>query len=150
MRAHVLPACFERLRGYSRLTAFPVDMMFCVLGVSNGYQIKQVQLKQWNGLKVLCGCLGYLVGCDVNEAREEESDFIVWRDASVFCLGLSIRHQPSPLYSGQGKCHWPRRTNDLRSCRGASKRSAGPTWFVQFLEFNCEQLVMFCGARRTS
>lgn len=44
---------------------------------------------------VLRGCLGYLVWCNENEARGEESDFIVWRDTSVFCLIFPIRHQPS-------------------------------------------------------
>jgi hypothetical protein len=116
-------------------------------GVSKGIKLNKVQLKQWEGLIVLRGCLGYLVGCNENEARGEESDFIVWRDTSVFCSGLSYTSSAVTLYSSQGKCDWPGRTIDLRSSRGASKRSAGPTWFAQFPESDCEQLVMFCGAQ---
>lgn len=129
-----------------------VDRLSCrhgVLGtgVSKGIKLNKVQLKQWEGLMVLRGCLGYLVWCNENEARGEESDFIVWRDTSVFCLGLSYTSSAVTLYSSQGKCDWPGRTIDLRSSRGASKRSAGPTWFAQFPESDCGQLVMFCGAQ---
>lgn len=89
MHAHnVLPGSLDGLRGYVRLTAFPDDMMFRVPGYQ-GYQIKQVQVKQWEQWIVVRGYLGYLVWCREGEAREEQSDFILWHDTSVLCLDVS-------------------------------------------------------------
>lgn len=67
--------------------------------------------------------------------------FGVPRESSVWAF--PIRHQPSPLYSSQGKCDWPGRTIDLRSSRGASKRRAGPTQSHNFLKATVNGLSCF-------